>query len=312
VLTPADHELFALARTQDSVFSLADAAGAGLREPQIRVRAAHFWERIYDGVFRIPGAAASWKGELLAATLAGGPGAAISHRAAAALYGLPGGRDDLVELTCVRWKRTTHPGLVVHESRRLAACDIQLVDGIPVTTPERVILDIASYFPSANYLELVVQAARRKRLVTYASTQEMFDRHARRGLKGVRAVREVLERWDPESRPTESEMETLLVRTLRENGLPEPVVQFEISDAAGRFIARVDAAYPAARIAIEYDSKQEHSDEFQIARNDKRRNALQANRYWVLSARHRDLLTGGTELCDQITAIMRRKNSEPA
>ena len=174
------------------------------------------------------------------------------------------------------------------------------------------ILDIASHVPSANYLEMVIQAARRKRLLTYTSTKEMFDRHARRGLKGIRALREVLERWDPESRPTESEMETLLVRILRENGLPEPVVQFEVSDAAGRFVARVDAAYPEARIVIEYDSKQEHSDEFQIARDDKRRNALQANRYWVLTARHRDLLTGGTELCEQITAIMRRKNSEPA
>ena len=94
------------------------------------------------------------------------------------LYELPGGRDDLVELTCIRWKRTVHPGLIVHESRRLDTRDIQLVDGIPVTTPERVILDIASYFPSDNYLEMVIQAARRKRLVTYTSTKEMFDRHA--------------------------------------------------------------------------------------------------------------------------------------
>jgi very-short-patch-repair endonuclease len=270
------------------------------------------WSLIHDGAYRMAGAPITWHSNLRAAVFAAGAGAAISHRAAAAMYELPGGRNDLVELTCVRWKRTIHSGIVVHESRRLEKRDIGHVDGIPVTTPERVILDIASYFPSANYLEMVIQAARRKRLITYASTQEMFDRHTRRGLKGVRALREVLERWDPESRPTESEMETLLVRTLRENGLPEPVVQFEVTDAAGRLVARVDAAYPDARIAIEYDSKQEHSDEFQIARNDKRRNALQTNRYWVLSARHRDLLTGGTELCDQITAIMRRENSEPA
>lgn len=203
------------------------------------------------------------------------------------------------------------PGLVVHESRRLDTRDIQLVDGIPVTTPERTILDLASQFPSAGYLEFVIQAARRKRLITYESTKEMFDRHARRGLKGVSALRAALERWDPESRPTESEMETMLLLALRRSGLPEPVVQYDALDAAGRFIAQTDAAFPTFRIAIEYDSKQEHSDEFQIARDARRRNALQVAGYVVLSARHADLRAGGTDLCDQISAIMRRK-AEPA
>jgi very-short-patch-repair endonuclease len=200
---------------------------------------------------------------------------------------------------------------VVHESRRIDAHDIHVVDGIPITRPERVILDIASCFPSANYLDLVVQAARRKRLVTYESTRQMFDRHARRGLKGVRALRETLDRWDPSSRPTESEMETLLLRVIRENGLPEPVAQHDVVDARGHFVARVDAAYPDERIAIEYDSKQEHSDEFQIAHDAKRRNMLQALGYSVVSARHADLRLGGTELCDQMRTILRRF-SQPA
>jgi very-short-patch-repair endonuclease len=139
----------------------------------------------------------------------------------------------------------------------------------------------------------------------------MFDRNARRGLRGVRALRELLERWDPESRPTESEMETMLVQALRHKGLPEPVVQHEVVDAVGDLIARADAAYPEFRIAIEYDSKQEHSDEFQLARDALRRNRLQAAGYAVLSARHRDLRAGGNELCDQIGTIMRR-SGQPA
>jgi very-short-patch-repair endonuclease len=139
----------------------------------------------------------------------------------------------------------------------------------------------------------------------------MFDRHARRGLKGVSALRETLERWDPESRPTDSEMETLLLQALRRSGLPEPVIQHEVVDRAGCFVARADAAYPDSYIAIEYDSKQEHSDEFQIASDARRRNRMQAAGYAVLSARHADLKAGGTELCDQIAAMMRR-TAEPA
>ena len=130
--------------------------------------------------------------------------------------------------------------------------------------------------------------------------------------KGVRALRETLQRWDPSSRPTESEMETLLLQALRGNGLPEPVVQHDITRRPRPLsIARADAAYPSARIVIEYDSKQEHSDEFQIARDARRRNELQAMGYSVLSARHADLKRGGVQLCDQIRAI-RRRATEPA
>ena len=107
-------------------------------------------------------------------------------------------------------------------------------------------------------------------------------------------------------------METLLVQALRDHALPEPVVQFDVHDAAGAFVARADAAYPSARIVIEYDSKQEHTDEFQIARDTRRRNALQAAGYSVLSARHADLVAGGAQLCDQIAAIIRRHHREPA
>jgi very-short-patch-repair endonuclease len=307
----ADDRLADLAAATHGIFTIADARVAGLTHGQIDRRARERWSRIYDGVFRVSGSPATWRGDLLAATLAAGAASAISHRAAAPMYGLPGGRDDIVELTCLRWKRTTQPGLVVHESRRLDARDLQLVDGIPVTRPERVILDLASYAPRSNYVELVIQAARRKRLVSYGSTKEVFDRHARRGLKGVRAVREALECWDPSSRPTESEMETLLLQALRANGLPEPVVQYDVRDATGQFVGRADAAYPSANIVIEYDSKQEHSDEFQIGRDARRRNALQACGFAVLSARHADLVAGGSELCHQISTI-RRRASKPA
>jgi very-short-patch-repair endonuclease/predicted transcriptional regulator of viral defense system len=306
-----DHRLDELAAAQHGTFTLDDARISGLTHAQIDARVATRWSPLYEGVFRIRGAPSTWRGELLAATFAAGDGAAISHRSAAALYKLPGADTELIELTCLRWKRTVQPRFVVHESRRLDARDVQSLDGIPVTTPERTLLDLASIFPRANYLEFIVQAARRRRLITFESTKETFDRHARRGLKGVAALREVLDRWDPGSRPTESEMETVLLLTLRRSGLPEPTVQYEILDSAGRFVARADAAYPEARVAIEYDSKQEHSDEFQIARDARRRNAMQAAGYLVLSVRLRDLQCGGNELCDQIRSIMRR-TAEPA
>src|SRR5262249_26529444 len=136
MLTPADRKLFALAASNDSVFCLADAVEAGLTKQQIRYRATHLWERVHDGVFRAPGVAPTWRGDVRAAVLAGGPGAAASHRSAAAFDDLPGGRLDLVEVSCLRWDRARRAAVIVHESRRLNPDDIRFVDRIAVTTTE--------------------------------------------------------------------------------------------------------------------------------------------------------------------------------
>jgi len=102
-------------------------------------------------------------------------------------------------------------------------------------------------------------------------------------------------------------METMLLQALRRARLPEPILQHEVRDCQDRLVGRTDAAYPSARIVIEYDSRQEHSDEFQLAHDARRRNALQANGYAVLSARSADLRAGGQELCEQIAEMLNRR-----
>jgi hypothetical protein len=307
MFTKADRALAEFAATQHGVFTLDDAVRAGLTEHQIHSRTLRVWQRLHEGIFRMPGAVSTWRGHLRAATLAAGDPSAISHRSAAALYELPGARSDLVEITCRRWERTVKPGIIVHESTRFGDIDITRVDEIPVSTPERVILELAGLKPFPNYVEAVIHAAWRRRLVTYASTLATFNRLARRGVPGVKAMRVALERWNPDSRASESEMETLLLQVLREHGLPEPVLQYEVTDELGQLVARVDAAFPQWRVAIEYDSKQEHSDEFQIARDARRRDATMAAGFWPLTARHGDLKSGGNELVDRLFAVARRQ-----
>jgi hypothetical protein len=305
MFTSGDAKLAALSERQHGVFSRADAIDAGLSVPQVNRRSAQVWHPVHDGVFRMPGAAPTWKGGLLAACLAAGDLVGVSHRAAAQIYEVPG-RREVIEVTCRRWLRTQVPGLVVHESTRFGPEDITVVDGIPVSIPERVILELAGLKPSPNYVEAVMQAMRRKRLITYQSTHAVFRRLARRGVPGVKAMRVALERWNPDSRPTASEMETLLLHTLRSAGLPEPVVQYSVYDNNGQFVADVDAGLPQWRITIEYDSKQEHSDEFQIARDARRRDEILAAGYFPLTARHGDLLRGGDELVERILRIARQ------
>ena len=303
---PGDHELAVRASTQHGVFTFDDARAVGLSIAQCNRRSATVWVRMYEGVFVIPGVPETRETRLLAACLAATAPAAVSHRAAAATYGFPGGRAAALEITCRRWLRTRKSDLVVHESRRFDERDITVVDAIPTVTPERCVLDLAGLKPSPNYIEAVFQAARRRRLMTYDSMLGVFNRHARRGLRGVHAMRVALDRWNPDSRPTQSEMEMLLVQTLREHGLPEPIPQFDVFDDTGRCVATADAALPRWRITIEYDSMQEHLDEFQIARDARRRNRIMAAGYWPLTARVGDLRNGGNTLVDEILQVARR------
>lgn len=300
----ADEAVARLAAANHGVFGIDDARNAGLSARQIDRRVGGRWHLIHEGVYRVAGAPVTWRGELRAALLAAGDGAAISHRAAAALYQLPGGRAGAIELTCPRWTRTRRPEIVVHERRRVDERDTHVVDGLTVTRPELLLLDLAWLHPTERFLEILVQAARRRRLITYASARETFDRHARRGLRGVAVLREVFDLWDPTQRATESEMETALRALLRELGLPQPVTQFVVTDQYGRFVARTDLGWPEQRVTLEYDSKQEHSDEFQLQEDARRRNAIIAAGYLPLTARHRDVMNGAANVAEMLDRVL--------
>jgi hypothetical protein len=307
----ADRALAQRAALTDGVFTLEDARECGLTDDQARFREQFIWTRLYPMVFRMPGAPATWRGDLRAACFAGQPNAVLSHRTAARVYGLPGGREDIIEMTCPRWRRTQTAGLIVHESTFVPPNDVQLVDDLPIVRPERAVFELASIYRSVDFIERVLHSARRQRLITYTSTRASFERLAGRGRRGVVVFRAALERWQPSQRPTESDMETLLLQVLRRNNLPEPVLQYEVFDDAGRFVGRVDAALPEYRILIEYDSMQEHSDEWALARDASRRNQMMALGHQPLTARHRDLRTGGRELAQSIRACMRRSARLP-
>src|SRR4051812_4958672 len=109
-----DSELASLAAGQHGVFSIQAARAVGLTQGDIDERVGTRWVSIHAGAYRVAGAPATWRGDLFAATMAAGSGSAISHRSSGALYELPGGRRELVELSCIRWRRTIKPGLVVH------------------------------------------------------------------------------------------------------------------------------------------------------------------------------------------------------
>jgi hypothetical protein len=163
-------------------------------------------------VYRISGSPRAWKGDVIAATCAGGERAVASHRTAGALWELPGGRTTPVEITCPRWRRTRHLGLVVHESTRLEEAEITLVENIRCTTVERTIFDLCSFVGSTT-IQLAIDTALRRQLTTLDALHETHDRLATRGRRGGRLFRATLNTRSGAA-PHESAPERLVARAL--------------------------------------------------------------------------------------------------
>jgi hypothetical protein len=298
-----DHDpaLAAFAADHHSVFTLEHTrlAGFSRKEREHRVATGQ-WVILHDDVYVIAGATRSWKGNLLAACWAGGFRAIASHRSAAAVWNLAGGRRSIQEITCPRWRRARHGELVVHESKAFDPVDATVIDGIPLTKPERTLLDLGAVcHPSV--VEMALDAAQKRELVTLDSLRASLRRLGRSGRNGVGTLRGLLDVRSPDRRPPESEMETLLLQVIRRNGFPEPVTQYEIH-RAGRFIARVDAAYPQWHIAIEYDSYKHHTGQKAIDRDNDRRNKVIAAGWLPVSVTAAELQLGGRALFAAIRA----------
>jgi hypothetical protein len=300
----SDVLLAEFASRRHGVFTTQHASMIGMTRKLVEHRlATGEWRELYLNVYKLAGTPLSWKGELLAACWAGGFRAVASHRSAAALYGLAGGRRNLVEVTCPRWQRARHDGLVVHETKALDPCDIRIVNGVPVTSAERTLFDLGGVCGIVT-VKMAFDKARRLGLVSYRTTERSLFRLARPGRPGSRVLRAVLDDRNPTLAPPESEMETLMLEVIRRHGLPAPIPQYEIRGNGG-VVARADAAYPDLKIAIEYQSTEWHESALVV--DSLRRNAIQKLGWRVVDATHPELKAGGHNFCDALLGQLRER-----
>ena len=250
------------------------------------------------GAYRVAGAPLSWRGSLLAAVWAGGTRALASARSGAALWEVPGAHRRIQEVLCPEWRRARHSTLVVHESNVIDDFDRAVVDGIPVTSIERTILDLGAV-RSADIVEQAVEAALRRELTTITRLHATLMRLGRRGRNGTAVLRGILGARRPERRVTDSTPEVMMIQLFRRRGIPEPVPQFEVWHN-GRFVARVDGALPQWRIAFEYESFQEHTGKQALVRDSWRRNELIRVDWLPIAVTWADLDSGGHVVCQQV------------
>ena len=212
------------------------------------------WCPLHPGVYRIGVGPLSWRAHLRAATLAAGPHAVASHRAASVLWGLDGFEVAPIEVTVPMGKGPTPENTIVHRTRRPIVPVI--VDSIPVTTVERTILDNAWSMP-AKIIEQQYESSLRKRLTTPAKVADCVVEFGGFGVRGVNKILRILDARRP-GRPTGSPAETLLLTHLRRAGIEEPVRQHpvQLSDES---VAVLDFAWPCLCKGVEIDGLEAHA-----------------------------------------------------
>lgn len=211
---------------------------------------------VHPGVYRDAAVPTSLEQEILAVCLALGPDAMASHRTAGHVHRLLPSLPAPLDVVIPFGLGGQAHGARIHRSRQIEPVDRVVVGPLPLTSPVRTVIDLASCLHPAH-LDDVIGRGLTLRLFRAKEIVMRLDELGARGFRGAAALRVLLDDRidDPE---TESQMERELFRLLRARGLPSPVTQHEVRDPSGQIVARCDFAYPQRRLAVEYDGREAH------------------------------------------------------
>jgi hypothetical protein len=206
---------------------------------------------IHRGVYRLPGYPITWDQRCFAALLAAGGFSALSFQAAGMYWEAAGVRAETPHITIVDAQKLRLPGVIVHRTRLLAPGDIVRRTGLRVTSPYRTIIDLAGVL-APDVLEDALDDLVRRRLVSVRALAARLEIRGRRGVRGVRSLAALLAARDGQRRKA-SGHQNRFRRDIERAGLPTPLEEHDIYDEAGRWLARVDFAYPERKVYVEID-----------------------------------------------------------
>jgi very-short-patch-repair endonuclease len=227
--------------------------------------------------------------------MAVGPGAVLSHRDAAGLHGLRPANHALTDVTTTA-NRPDEPGIRVHRTRVLNAQDITTVEGIPVTTVARTLLDLAGTVPR-DHLTKAIKEAERQRTFDLREVEAAMARTRGRTGRGHRALKKAIEEYAALGlSASDSALEDAFHRLVRDNDLPSPAINAYVEGF------RIDAVWRAQRVAVELDGWAHHHTRHSFERDRERDATLTENGWRVVRFTYRQL----TERPDAVISTLRR------
>jgi len=293
-----------LAAEQWGVVHLDALRALGLSDRAVlgRVRAGRL-HRVHHGVYAVGHPALPLEGRFLAAVLACGPGAVLSHASAAALYGFLEWEERRVEVTVRQPGGRAQPEVLVHRTQALDPCDVGRCAGIPCTAPARTLLDLAARL-DGRALRSAVRRAQGMKRVNVRELLEVLER--RRPCRGAARLARVLATGPA---PTRSVLEDVLLDLVLAAGLAPPDVNVPLHLAGRRVIP--DLRWPSATLVVEADSAAWHDD--RLAREDdaERQALLEAHGERVLRVSWRQVVGRPAETVARLRAAGAPSGDEP-
>lgn len=295
-------QLARLAGTQHGLLERATVLATGVNPSTLqRWLKAGRLQVVHPSVYRLAGAPVTWEQQVLAAVLASGVLAAASHRSAARLWGLLDG-DDVVEISMPRRQVRHLRGVVAHRSLDLASAPAIARSRIPTTDPMRTLIDLGAVVGAAK-VEQAFNRALEKRLLTAPAVQRRLDLLGRRGRVGAGVLRSVLDDRALGAERSDSELECRMASLLRRGSFPPAVFQYEVRHD-GRFVARIDFAYPDLRLAIEVDGFEKHSTPAAFQSDLDRQNRLVELGWTVLRFTWKDVVRRPTAVAGRLGRVL--------
>ena len=235
----------------------------------------------------------------MAAVLSAGPGAVLSHRSAAALWGLLPRYSISIEVTRPR-KCRSRPGLLVHCSA-IEPDEIGAVDGIPVTSMPRTMLDLPVVV-NRHQLENAFNEAEVRGLTDRLSIADLLKRYP--GRRGSVALAAVIGDEEKTRGITKKELEARFAAALARTDLPRPRRNADLM-AGSRFF-EVDCLWQKQRLIVELDGRATHGTARAFEKDREKDRLLQADGWRVVRITWRQLRDDAPAVIADLRRLLRQ------
>jgi len=292
--------IVALLARQYGIASVGQLEGLGLSRRATRHRVATGrLHRIHQGVYALTQPPLlTREGRWLAAVLACGPDAVLSHRSAAALLQLRPTAPNSVDVITTGRRGRSRPGITVHRGS-LDPREVTTIRGIPCTSLARTAVDLADVVDRRSVERFLEQAEIQHRF-DLITLQSQLSRHpTRRGVPVVAAILAEL----VEPRLTRSELEERFLALVREAGLPVPEVNPRLTLTDGSVI-EVDFLFRSARLIVETDGRATHATRWAFEQDRRRDQLLRLSGFTVIRFTYTQVVNRPGEVCATLARLL--------
>jgi very-short-patch-repair endonuclease len=250
---------------------------------------------VFRGVYAVGHVALSREGQWMAALLACGTGAALSHRSAGAIWSLLAGPVLPIDVITTSGKGRKLAGIAAHRMV-LDPIDALVIDDLRVTTPSRTIVDLAGMLEGRALRDVVERAQDLRRFDADDIAATLTRVPPRRG---TRRLEDLITLLVPDRERARSHLERLFVALTRRAMLPKPSVNYEI---AGRCR---DFAWPEQRLVVETDGYRYHASRQARRRDNRRDRELTALGWRPVRFTYEEVAFEPAELAKELGGLLR-------